>query len=275
MSKMIQLRHVPDDLHRLLRARAALEGLPLPEYLIRERGDSPSGPHRRNCGDGSLNGPWSSPSSVPPKRFGLSAGAGDRRRCVGPPRGPVEFSFGNCRIALTWNQSGRNRFAGREVRVIVHQRFPGLGRVPERRWLVVKPKLKVWVMFGDRVKFGQGRATLLRLIDELGSINQAVERFEMSYRNAWGYLRELERAAGFRLLERKRGGGRAAGTRLTQKGRDFLDRYDRFERDLESGMARCFDRAFPTVRSVRRGSRRNVPSDTKPRGPRNPPHKAM
>jgi antitoxin FitA len=36
MPKMIQLRHVPDDLHRLLKARAALHGLPLSEYLIRE-----------------------------------------------------------------------------------------------------------------------------------------------------------------------------------------------------------------------------------------------
>jgi plasmid stability protein len=33
---MIQLRHVPDDLHRTLKARAALQGLPLSEYLIRE-----------------------------------------------------------------------------------------------------------------------------------------------------------------------------------------------------------------------------------------------
>ena len=36
MSKMIQLRHVPDALHRTLKARAALEGIPLSEYLIRE-----------------------------------------------------------------------------------------------------------------------------------------------------------------------------------------------------------------------------------------------
>jgi len=36
MPKMIQLRHVPDDLHRALKARAALQGLPLSEYLIRE-----------------------------------------------------------------------------------------------------------------------------------------------------------------------------------------------------------------------------------------------
>lgn len=36
MSKMIQLRNVPDGLHRQLKARAALVGLPLSDYLIRE-----------------------------------------------------------------------------------------------------------------------------------------------------------------------------------------------------------------------------------------------
>jgi len=36
MPVMIQLRHVPDDLHRKLKARAAMEGLSLSDYLIRE-----------------------------------------------------------------------------------------------------------------------------------------------------------------------------------------------------------------------------------------------
>lgn len=36
MSKMIQLRNVPDALHRKLKARAALEGMSLSEYLIGE-----------------------------------------------------------------------------------------------------------------------------------------------------------------------------------------------------------------------------------------------
>ncbi len=36
MSKMIQIRHVPDELHRKLKARAALEGLSLSDYLKRE-----------------------------------------------------------------------------------------------------------------------------------------------------------------------------------------------------------------------------------------------
>ncbi len=34
--KMIQLRHVPDALHRRLKARAATAGMTLSDYLIRE-----------------------------------------------------------------------------------------------------------------------------------------------------------------------------------------------------------------------------------------------
>ena len=36
MSKMIQLRHVPDALHKRLRARAAMAGMTLSDYLQQE-----------------------------------------------------------------------------------------------------------------------------------------------------------------------------------------------------------------------------------------------
>ncbi len=36
MSKMIQLRNVPETLHRQLKAKAALEGMSLSDFLIRE-----------------------------------------------------------------------------------------------------------------------------------------------------------------------------------------------------------------------------------------------
>ena len=36
MSKMIQLRNVPDALHRRLKARAANEGMTLSDYLVAE-----------------------------------------------------------------------------------------------------------------------------------------------------------------------------------------------------------------------------------------------
>jgi len=36
MSKMIQLRNVPDSLHRHLKARAAMAGMSLSDYLLAE-----------------------------------------------------------------------------------------------------------------------------------------------------------------------------------------------------------------------------------------------
>ena len=36
MSRMIQIRHVPDDIHKILKIRAVEKGLSLSDYLLRE-----------------------------------------------------------------------------------------------------------------------------------------------------------------------------------------------------------------------------------------------
>ncbi len=36
MSKMIQIRNVPDSIHRRIKSRAALAGMSLSDYLLRE-----------------------------------------------------------------------------------------------------------------------------------------------------------------------------------------------------------------------------------------------
>jgi molybdate transport system regulatory protein len=108
----------------------------------------------------------------------------------------------------------------------------------------MKPKFKVWVVFGAGTKFGDGRARLLQLIDELGSISKAVARFGMSYRTAWGYLRELEIVAGRQLLTRTPGRGARGGTRLTDDGREFLKRYWSFRRGIEETVNNHFAQAF-------------------------------
>ena len=108
----------------------------------------------------------------------------------------------------------------------------------------MKPKLRVWVVFGNRLKFGDGRARLLELIEERGSLRQAAAEFDMSYRNAWGYLRELEAAAGFALMARAPKGTLRSGMRLTPRGREFLACYRKFQRSLDAAAARHFESAF-------------------------------
>ena len=85
---------------------------------------------------------------------------------------------------------------------------------------------------------------LLELIDKHGSLQQAAKEFGMSYRNAWGYLGELERAAGFRFLHRIPGGRPHGGMRLTPEAKRFLARYRRFRDGLAQSVKSNFERAF-------------------------------
>jgi len=106
----------------------------------------------------------------------------------------------------------------------------------------MKPKIKVWVTFEEDLKFGEGRARLLELIEKHGSLQQAAKELAMSYRNAWGYLKQLERAAGFKFVQRPPGGGR--GMRLTPEAKRFVTRYRRFRDALDHAVKDKFERTF-------------------------------
>ena len=73
MSKMIQIRHVPDVLHRRLRARAAVANMSLSDYLRQESSRPPRNASRRpSCGSAWRH--WSrSPSGSGPARVARRA----------------------------------------------------------------------------------------------------------------------------------------------------------------------------------------------------------
>ena len=47
MSTMVQIRNVPDEFHRRLKARAAVEGMSMSDYILREVGKALERPTRR------------------------------------------------------------------------------------------------------------------------------------------------------------------------------------------------------------------------------------
>jgi molybdate transport system regulatory protein len=108
----------------------------------------------------------------------------------------------------------------------------------------IAPKLRLWVVFDERVKFGDGRAQLLALIDQLGSIKNAVASTGMSYRAVWGYLKELETAAGFKFLERTPGSGPQSGARLTKEAKEFIKHYQLFRDSVQQRVETAFQRSF-------------------------------
>lgn len=80
-----------------------------------------------------------------------------------------------------------------------------------------------------------GKAELLELIRETGSIRQAAQRMEMSYRRGWLLADELNRMFREAVIETKHGGRSGGGAALTAFGETLLRRF----RDMEKRTAKA------------------------------------
>ncbi|NHN57492.1 MULTISPECIES: TOBE domain-containing protein [Halorussus] len=109
-----------------------------------------------------------------------------------------------------------------------------------------KAGFEVQIGAGD-LAFDSRDATLLRTIDETGSLNQATDRLGRSYSHAQRRLVELEDRFG-PLVERERGGSGGGGSRLTETAEELLVRFDGLQAEL-SGVVDVARTALPgTVR---------------------------
>jgi molybdate transport system regulatory protein len=112
--------------------------------------------------------------------------------------------------------------------------------------IIMQPRAKLWLEQDGKLVLSDYRVRLLRHIDESGSLARAAAAMHISYRRAWGKLKEIEENLGMTLVERSAGGPGGGGSRLTQQGRELVESYERFrtaaERDLEQEFARAFDR---------------------------------
>ena len=88
-------------------------------------------------------------------------------------------------------------------------------------------KVRVWVERNGRKVLGRGRAELLGLIDRHRSISAAAREMGMSYRRAWGLVRDMNAAAGEPLVEVTTGGPGGGGAALTRRGMEAVALYQR------------------------------------------------
>jgi molybdate transport system regulatory protein len=80
-------------------------------------------------------------------------------------------------------------------------------------------RLRIRLVFDDGAMLGPGKADLLELIRETGSIAAAARRMGMSYKRAWLLVETLNASFRETLVESARGGRGHGGARLTGKGR--------------------------------------------------------
>jgi molybdate transport system regulatory protein len=100
----------------------------------------------------------------------------------------------------------------------------------------LKPQIRI--MFRKAIAMGPGKADLLRAIAETGSISAAARHMEMSYRRAWLLVDTMNQCFSSPLVETATGGSRGGGARVTEFGKDVLDRYQRMESKATASVAR-------------------------------------
>lgn len=108
----------------------------------------------------------------------------------------------------------------------------------------MEPKVKLWIEEEGLLVLSDYRAQLLQHVADTGSLAQAAERMGLSYRRAWGKIKEIERNLGTRLVESEVGGVGGGRTRLTARGRSLLAQYQRFRAEVKADVGREFGEAF-------------------------------
>lgn len=99
--------------------------------------------------------------------------------------------------------------------------------------------LRVKVIFGGQLMLGPGKADLLELIRETGSISAAGRAMSMSYKRAWSLVEEMNAAFRDPLVASARGGAQGGGAHLTDAGEAVLAHFRKLQ-DItaEAGAAR-------------------------------------
>jgi molybdate transport system regulatory protein len=111
----------------------------------------------------------------------------------------------------------------------------------ERR---VEPRLKLWVEQEGRLVMSEYRLRLLEYVQETGSLAQAASRMRLSYRRAWGKIKELEQNLGIPLVHSETGGAGGGHTTLTPEATDLLMRYREFQQRMDRALAQEYEAAF-------------------------------
>ncbi len=108
----------------------------------------------------------------------------------------------------------------------------------------MEPHAKLWIEEDGKLVLSDYRVRLLELIDETGSLAEAAARMQLSYRRAWGKVREIEQNLGLKLVESAAGGAGGGGSRLTDDGRRLVAMFERFRKAAEHDLSTEFARIF-------------------------------
>lgn len=92
-------------------------------------------------------------------------------------------------------------------------------------------RLHLWLETPQGIFFGMGRLKLLEKIQSGQSLRGAARSLGMSYRAAWGKIKNTEKVLGVALIEKS--SGNRGGYRLTQEGMVLAAEFKRWFQEVE------------------------------------------
>lgn len=111
------------------------------------------------------------------------------------------------------------------------------------------PRYKLWLESEAGLVMSDYRLRLLALIAETGSLAAAAAAMGLSYRRAWGKIKELEANLGFPLVHSEVGGAGGGHTTLTHQGRHLVEAYSRFRSRVEAAVTTAFAEELGSIAS--------------------------
>jgi len=105
-------------------------------------------------------------------------------------------------------------------------------------------RLHIWLENEQgEIIFGSGRAALIANIARYGSLKKAAQSMGISYRAAWGKIKQTEAIIGEKMLEKS--GSKREGYRLTEFGELISSMYSEWFSGVEKFALAESERIFP------------------------------
>jgi molybdate transport system regulatory protein len=95
-------------------------------------------------------------------------------------------------------------------------------------------RIRCWIDVDGEKFFGPGRAELLELISETGSIAKAAKSMGMSYKKAWDMVNEMNTRGNKPYVVSHAGGEKGGGAEVTEAGNKMLAAYKDMRIQLDS-----------------------------------------
>jgi molybdate transport system regulatory protein len=103
-------------------------------------------------------------------------------------------------------------------------------------------RYKLWLsaVSGEGI-IGEEKYKLLRTIEKKGSLRAAADFLGVSYRKAWGDIKNSEELLGYSLTEKHRGGKGGGKSELTDKARNLLEAYDALHKKMDIAIENAYE----------------------------------